>query len=712
MFDYLFLWPDQCPSVPHDDDLLEAARLYRLQKFAESEAHVLLIDLDFAAKPDYAFLLALMRLSRQRYRAFELIYDVINRIPGQQPWVRFLYAQYLFQKGDIPKLMALGPSFWGPKDIFWPLLLSQSALAIHLGCCDEAHQLLNQIPLPWRHCLEAVRLRCRIYERNQEFHSSLSLLLAAIKRFPQHLQTRIHLLDVAIKARSQEHTLPILNEFLDKYGECLEVLTSLSQIRLLQHRNADARRVILQNRAWNSITPNQESNSSNIFNCYDRLGLVDWLAFAPFSRDQAKYSELPLLMRENLCLQMASLEMSSYQRLLPKVISDYQSMNQNSSSFVDAVGKHHENISEKVNLKIAWITGDLSYHPVGRFLLGFFNQLKVSRCQHFLFDVFDHANESRREWFESLPHLQVMNFGNGSFEMKYKQICSLKVDIAIDLSGWTSGHIMRGFMQRLAPIQLSYLGYFASTGLSEMDYWLGDQNLFPMPMNEWHTEEIWRLNRCFLAWDPPEILPESSVVISDASSGGGIRFGSFNHNRKLSNQTLELWGEILSSIPDARLVLKAARSDDLGTQSLLARRMSRVGLDPERVIWLPRTGTAIEHLHQYSHVDIALDCFPNGGCTTTCEALWMGVPVITLTGRSYVSRMSTAVLHGAGMSDWCVASLKQYVELAKTQAGQISWLRQNRSHWRNQLKTNSLGDGAGLIHHLERAFAEMALVSR
>ena len=711
MFNNLFLWPDQFPSVAHDDDLWEVARLYRLQKLAESEAHLLSLDVDSLVESEYTFLLALMRLSQRRYRAFEIIYVDMYNLQSQHPFARFLYAQYLLQKGDISKLKAQGSSFWATKDIFWPLLLAQSALAIHLNSCDEALQFLNQIPLPWRHCLEAVRLRCRIYERSQEFHAALSFLLDAVKRFPQHLPTRIHLLDVAIKARSQEYTLPILNQLLDQHGECVEVLTLLSQIRMLQHRNADARKHILQNRVWNSITPNQESISSNIYNCYDRLGLVDWLSFASFSRDQSKYLELPLVMRENLCMQMASIEMSSYQRLLPEIVCEYKRMTQN-ASVVDGEIRHHQKISEKANLKIAWITGDLAYHPVGRFLLGFFNQLKVSRCQHFLLDIFDHANESRREWFESLPQLQVMNFGNGSLEVKYKQICSINADIAIDLSGWTSGHFMLGFMQRLAPIQLSYLGYFASTGLREMDYWLGDQNLFPEPMNEWHTEEIWRLNRCFLAWDPPEILPESSVGIDEASSDGGIRFGSFNHNRKLSNQTLKLWGEILSSIPDSRLVLKAARSDDSGTMQLLARRMSRVGLDPQQVIWLPRTSGEIEHLHQYSFIDVALDCFPNGGCTTTCEALWMGVPVITLSGRSYVSRMSTAVLHGAGMSDWCVSSFAKYMELAKIQSGQISWLRQNRSHWRSQLKTNPLGDAADLIHHLEEAFAEMALASR
>jgi predicted O-linked N-acetylglucosamine transferase (SPINDLY family) len=125
------------------------------------------------------------------------------------------------------------------------------------------------------------------------------------------------------------------------------------------------------------------------------------------------------------------------------------------------------------------------------------------------------------------------------------------------------------------------------------------------------------------------------------------------------------------------------------------------------VIWLPLAGTHREHLQQYRHVDVALDSFPNGGCTTTCEALWMGVPVITLTGTHYVSRMSTAVLQGAGMADWCASSTQHYVSLAKQQADRLSELRQNRDRWRSQVMHHPLGDAADLMHHLEHAFVEL-----
>lgn len=160
-------------------------------------------------------------------------------------------------------------------------------------------------------------------------------------------------------------------------------------------------------------------------------------------------------------------------------------------------------------------------------------------------------------------------------------------------------------------------------------------------------------------------------------------------------------------MPGASLVLKANASSDPSTQVLLVRRMRRAGLDPERVIWLPLAPSHREHLQQYAQVDVALDCFPNGGCTTTCEALWMGVPVITLTGNHYVSRMSTAVLRGAGLADWCAATPEQYLQLARQQADRLAELRGNREHWRDQVVHNPLGDAAGLMQHLEQAFSTL-----
>ena len=135
--------------------------------------------------------------------------------------------------------------------------------------------------------------------------------------------------------------------------------------------------------------------------------------------------------------------------------------------------------------------------------------------------------------------------------------------------------------------------------------------------------------------------------------------------------------------------------------------MLRQGLDPERVDWLALTKGPVEHMQQYAHVDIALDPIPNGGCTTTCEALWMGVPTITLAGSHYVSRMSTAVLDGANMPDWISHNRSGPIDLASGQAERISELRASRHSWRRQLQASPLGNAADLMRHLESAFSKM-----
>ena len=216
----------------------------------------------------------------------------------------------------------------------------------------------------------------------------------------------------------------------------------------------------------------------------------------------------------------------------------------------------NENSNEhNCSLNIAWLSSDISYHPVGRFVLGLFSSINNPRFNHIIVDVTDHASESKRDWFVQLQSADYFPLISTSFPDRIDDIRSLNADIAIDLSGWTSGHFLRGFHSRLAPIQVSYLGYFASTGIPNMDYWLGDSALFPQPMCEWHSESIWRLPRCFIAWNPPNTLPEgnASLVSSSHHPSQGIHFGSFNHHRKLSDSTLTVWGKILFSVPDSRL---------------------------------------------------------------------------------------------------------------------------------------------------------------
>jgi len=353
-------------------------------------------------------------------------------------------------------------------------------------------------------------------------------------------------------------------------------------------------------------------------------------------------------------------------------------------------------------LRIGLISPDFFYHPVGRFiqmlLQAGFNQPGVVHLINTGKEVMPGLQQLAGD---RLHHLQRFDL-----HQQLEQIRRLELDVAVDLCGWTGQNNGALFAQGLAPLQVNYLGYFASTGLPSMDVWLGDDVLFPNPMQEWHSERIVRLPRPFLAWQPDQHLPDGRVEVLPAPSGP-ITFGCFNHVRKLSASTLSLWARILQAIPGARLALKAYTSDDPGVVALVEKRMRRCGLDPAAVIWLPTCPKPEDHLRQYGLIDIALDPFPNGGCTTTCEALWMGVPVITLLGSHYVSRMAAAVLHGAHLPEWVASSQEHYLELACQAADQLSSIRRGRQALRAHLQTSPLGDAADLAHQLWQCFEQL-----
>ena len=559
MLDMLFAWPEQFED--RLKDLSEPNRsclLYRSRKFAECESHLishLAINPD---SDDHKFLYVLLLLSTNQTDKAEKLISSLSGDLFDSPKYSFLFAQHALLCADIPRIFSHQNSLWVHSEDFWPLYLAKAAFHIHLNQLAIAKETLLKIPNMFQDCLEANRLISRILEREGKYNKSLEIISTCAARFPYHLPLRIHQLDTAIKARSQDKTLPILNSIINDFGTIPEVLTLASQVRLLQNRPSDARYLILKNRVWNSISPNQESISSNIYNCYDRLGLVDWLLCSPYLSIES-FNSLPLAVRENFCMQLASMNYPSTESYIANVLSDYRSQNDadSISSFSTSTSSSSSSFPKK-QLRVGWICGDISYHPVGRFLFGLLNSLISPTHSHTVLDVQHHGNESKYFWFKELESIDYVQVDTTSFSDKLQSCRNAELDIAIDLSGWTSGHFMRGFYSQIAPIQISYLGYFGSTGLPSMNYWLGDRELFPTPMTEWHSESLLRLKRCFIAWNPPSSLPEATLDVPYISfyRKSPVRFGCFNNHRKYSEHTLFTWGRILDSIPDSKLVLK------------------------------------------------------------------------------------------------------------------------------------------------------------
>ncbi len=678
----------------------------RLRQWSAAEARLLVI-LGHNANHWHArkLLLLLALLRRCTPTAAAISADLSQSLKTSDQEFRFLQANLWLQQGSLADLESRGTTFWDGADQYLPLALARIAFELERGHLADAQQILDACAST-NPCLEVLRLQARIWKQQERQQEALDLLLPCVPRFPQHIDLIADVAALLIEARSREHTIPFLRQALAIHGEHPALLPQVATVKLLQRQPALARRAALMERAWDSIRAHP-CNPANLVITTEQLGCGDWMQYLHPAVHQLEGSGLTL--RANLCMQLASVEAAAAEAHTKAFV---QELRQRPGFAEQAARAPLPRLplppGPSEPLTVAWITGDLANHPVARFLLNFFAAADGAlQHRHLLVSTQDHQSESLAPHFAHVRQLSTIpHLGTSDPNQIVGRIRELQPHIAIDLSGWTGGNLLSGFMAGLAPCQLTYLGYFASTGVPEIQHWLGDAHLFPTPMQEWHTEQIERLERCFIAWQPAPGLPEANACVTSAPAGG-IRFGSFNNNRKLSDPTLALWGAILKAIPGSSLVLKANAADDPGTQELLRRRMLRQGLDPTQVLWLPLAASSADHLQQYAEVDVALDCFPNGGCTTTCEALWMGVPVITLTGRSYVSRMSTAVLHGAGLPEWCVSSPQAYLNLAIAQASQLTWLRQRRDHWRQQVLTHPLGDAAGLMASLEACFSRL-----
>jgi protein O-GlcNAc transferase len=282
-----------------------------------------------------------------------------------------------------------------------------------------------------------------------------------------------------------------------------------------------------------------------------------------------------------------------------------------------------------------------------------------------------------------------------------------RIDILIDLAGHTSSNRLPMFAHKPAPVQVTWLGYPATTGLAAMDYRLVDATTDPENESAaaWASEKLVRLQNGFLCYGPPADAPPPAPPPSLAS--GVITFGSFNNLAKLSPETLDAWAALLHRLPKAQLLLKWYAFADESVRALFHARFAARGIAPERVIPLPGVANIADHLAIYHHVDVALDPFPYNGTTTTCEALWMGVPVVTLKGQRHAGRVGASLLGGLGRDDLVADTVEDYIEIAATLATDSDRRTRLRQELRPLVAGSSLCDAPGFARRIEATYRAM-----
>lgn len=346
-------------------------------------------------------------------------------------------------------------------------------------------------------------------------------------------------------------------------------------------------------------------------------------------------------------------------------------------------------------LRLGFVSADWGRHPVGRFLIRTLENLDRRQCQIVCYndrlqtDEFtDRFRAASAEWHD------VAALGDDELARRIRED---RIQILFDLAGHTAQNRLLTFARRPAPIQITWIGYEGSTGLSAIDYLLADRHLVPPDAERYYSERVLRLPDSYVCYEPPAEAPPVSPL--PALGSGRVTFGSFNNPAKITAAVVAAWAEILQRVPGSRLLLKYRGLDNRAWQSRLRRQFAERGLAAERIElagWAPYG----EYLAAYGQVDVALDPFPFNGGVTTCDALWMGVPVVTWPGEIFASRRSLSHLSAVGLEETIAKDRNDYVGIAAGLAGNLPRLAQVRAALRTRVAGSPLCNGRLLAENL------------
>ncbi|MFN0010219.1 MAG: tetratricopeptide repeat protein [Phycisphaerales bacterium] len=355
-------------------------------------------------------------------------------------------------------------------------------------------------------------------------------------------------------------------------------------------------------------------------------------------------------------------------------------------------------------LRIGYLSPDFRSHSVALFiepLLRHRDRARHSAHLYMTAPKVDGVSERLRGLADAWTMVDTLTDAALAARLKADQL-----DVLIDLAGLTKGSRIAALAARCAPVQGTYLGYPSTTGVPGVDFRIVDAITDPpsAEVDAWHSERLVRLDRCFLAFGPPADAPQPAA----RPAAGPITLGSFNLFMKITPGAARVWGRILARLPNSRLLLKTIGLDSPGVREVFTAMLAENGLDVSRVDFLPFAPTKREHYETYAHVDVALDPFPYCGTATTCEALFMGVPVVTLSGRTHVQRVGESLLHAAGFSEWVARTEGEYVEKAVALATDPARLAALRGELRPRVLASALCDGAALARAFEGAVWRLA----
>lgn len=355
-------------------------------------------------------------------------------------------------------------------------------------------------------------------------------------------------------------------------------------------------------------------------------------------------------------------------------------------------------------LRVGFLSGEFRNHPVYFFLIGVLEHIDRSKFQLVAYsnnEIDDHLTQSIKENMSEWHVIRGL-----SDEAAAELIHSQQIDVLVDLCGHSGEGRLQVFARRPAPVQVTWLGYFASTGLEEMDYIIADPISVPENSPEWFSETVFRLPSIRLCMTKPRPSRDIAVAQPPCLTRGHVTFGSFQQEARMTPEVLRVWSQIMAEVPSSRLRIQCSAFNSPAGVERVSARIKSAGIAIERVDMLASLDWE-DYLDAHGEVDMLLDTFPYCGGTTTSFALWMGVPIITLLGDTMLSRQGAAMLNCVSLSDWIAIDVEDYVFKAVKFSHDMQLLAQIRMGLRAVAEKSPLFDSATFAGHFQDALVTM-----
>lgn len=363
----------------------------------------------------------------------------------------------------------------------------------------------------------------------------------------------------------------------------------------------------------------------------------------------------------------------------------------------------HANLADPDRvLRVGFVSGDFRRHSVGYFMADLLPGLRATGLELYAYatlqehdDMTDRLKQQFAVWRDCKKLID---------DELAAQIRADGIDVLVDLAGHTDGNRLMVFARKPAPVQVTYLGYPDTTGLSAIDYILGDPRMLTPSEEPLYVEKAWRLPDTSLCFMPPDLPVEVGPL--PAAQNGFVTFGCLNKREKINDAVIETWAKILQAVPGSRLLLQNKPFGDAGIAAHVRNCFTARGIEADRLELIGRVSWH-EHMEIYNRVDFALDPFPYNGTTTTVEGLWMGVPLLALKGDRLAAHMGESILHAMEMPEWIASDTADYIAKAAAFAADLAALADVRAGLRQRLLASPICDAPRFARNLEQAFRGM-----